>query len=267
MKHRGSELGSLSSQFFAYIQLKKKDIIRTGEIAPVLGLTSVQERKLLFRLADSGWIVRLKRGVYLSPSRLPAGGRYGPGAALMLQKLMVEVEATYQICGPTAFNFHGFTEQISNVTYVYNDRISGVRTIGGLQFLFIKIACTRLGSTLAVKIPEGSQVVYGSKVRTLMDTVYDWSRFNSLPIGYDWIRQAAQANGQLVSALIRDAIQYGNQATVRRTGYLLDSLGVSKRTLKWLQHELANSQSLIPWIPGRSNKGSINRRWGVIVNG
>ena len=34
MKHPGSELGNLSSKFFAYVQLKGKDIIRTGELAP-----------------------------------------------------------------------------------------------------------------------------------------------------------------------------------------------------------------------------------------
>ena len=32
MKSKGPELGSLSSRFFAYVQLKKLDIVRTGEI-------------------------------------------------------------------------------------------------------------------------------------------------------------------------------------------------------------------------------------------
>jgi hypothetical protein len=49
MKQQGSELGSLASRFFAYIQLKKKEI------------------------------VRLKRGIYLVPPRLQAGGRYSLG--------------------------------------------------------------------------------------------------------------------------------------------------------------------------------------------
>ncbi len=91
MKSKGPELGSLSSRFFAYVQLKKLDIVRTGEIAPILNITGSQERDLFRRLSDSGWILRLKRGVYLVPPRIPAGGKYSPGAALILQKLM-EVE-------------------------------------------------------------------------------------------------------------------------------------------------------------------------------
>jgi predicted transcriptional regulator of viral defense system len=88
MKRKGKELGDLSSRFFAYVQLKKKDIIRTGELLPVLGINESQERDLFRRLSDSGWIVRLKRGVYLVPPRIPAGGKYSPGVGLILQKLM-----------------------------------------------------------------------------------------------------------------------------------------------------------------------------------
>jgi hypothetical protein len=37
MKRRGPELGDLSSRFFAYVQLKEKDIIRTVEVSPING--------------------------------------------------------------------------------------------------------------------------------------------------------------------------------------------------------------------------------------
>ena len=108
MKQPGPELGELSSRFFAYVQLKQKDTVRTGELSSVLGITQSQERGLLHRLANSGWIVRLKRGVYLVPPRIPAGGKYSPGIAHILQKLMLKMNGKYQICGPTAFNFYGF---------------------------------------------------------------------------------------------------------------------------------------------------------------
>ncbi len=150
MKSKGPELGSLSSRFFAYVQLKKLDIVRTGEIAPILNITGSQERDLFRRLSDSGWILRLKRGVYLVPSRIPAGGKYSPGAALILQKLMEEEKGKYQICGSTAF---------------------------------------------------------------------------------------------------------------------LDTLVRNPRMMNRLQRQLSTSSSLMPWIPGRSAKGTINRKWGIIVNG
>ena len=267
MKQQGPELGNLSSKFFAYVQLKKKSIVRTGELSPVLGITGSQERDLLRRLSGSGWIVRLKRGAYLVPPRLPAGGKYSPGATLILQKLMEEKEGKYQVCGPTAFNFYGFDDQLPIVTYVYNNRISGSRTIGNLAFQFIKIADERLGAINPLRTSEGTALIYSSKARTLMDAVYDWSRFNSLPRGYDWIRQEIKKNFKLVSKLIEITARYGNQATARRIGYLLDSFVQNTKIINRLQRQLSDSKALIPWIPSRPTKGTINRKWGVIVNG
>jgi predicted transcriptional regulator of viral defense system len=266
MKLPGSELGNLSSKFFAYVQLKGKDIIRTGELAPVLSISESKERSLLHRLSNSGWIVRLKRGVYLVPPRIPAGGKYSPGVALILHKLMEEQDGKYQICGPTAFNFYGFVDQISNVTYAYNNRISGNRTIGNLEFQFIKTGDTRLGATNSFQARNGSEIMYSSKARTLMDAVYDWSRFNSLPSGYDWIRKEADQNIKLISELVEVTFRYGNQATIRRIGYLLDALDKPVRTLNRLQLQLNASKALIPWTPWKSARGNINRKWGVIVN-
>ena len=100
-----------------------------------------------------------------------------------------------------------------------------------------------------------------------MDAVYDWSRFNSLPRGYDWIRKEVKQDPRMVSELVEVTVQYGNQATIRRIGYLLDDLGQPVRTIDQLQRPLRNSKSLIPWIPTKPTRGKINRRWGVIVNG
>jgi hypothetical protein len=123
--------------------------------------------------------------VYLVPPRIPAGGKYNPGVALILHKLMEEQEGRYQICGPTAFNFYSFDDQISNITYVYNNRISAIRMIGNLEFQFKKIADTRLGAADSFRARNGGEIIYSSKARTLGDAVYNWSRFNGLPRGYD----------------------------------------------------------------------------------
>jgi predicted transcriptional regulator of viral defense system len=266
MKNPGPELGSLSSRFFAYIQLKQKDTVRTGELSPVLDITASQERDLLRRLSESGWIVRLKRGVYLVPPRIPAGGKYSPGIALVLQKLMKEEDGNYQVCGPTAFNFYGLTDQIPSVTYVYNNRISSNRTIGNLAFQFIKVADVRLGATNAVRTRDGAEVIYSSKPRTLMDAVYDWSRFNSLPQGYEWIRDETKKDPKLTSKLVDVTLQYGNQATVRRIGFLLDTLAQTSKITDQLQSQLSDSKALIPWIPVKPARGKVNRKWGLIVN-
>jgi predicted transcriptional regulator of viral defense system len=267
MKSKGPELGSLSARFFSYVQLKRLDIVRPGEIAPILDISASQERDLFRRLSDSGWILRLKRGVYLVPPRIPAGGKYSPGSALILQKLMEEKQGRYQICGPSAFNFYGLDDQIPSVTYLYNNRISGKRSIGSLAFQFIKVADERLGAINAVRNRDNLEMIYSSKARTLMDAVYDWSRFNSLPRGYDWIKEEIKNEPKLASELIEVTAKYGNMATIRRIGYLLDTLIRNPRLMNRFLRQLSTSSSLIPWNPDRSSKGTINRKWGIIING
>jgi predicted transcriptional regulator of viral defense system len=249
------------------VNVKKLDIVRTGELAPILDISASQEHDLFRRLSDSGWILRLKRGVYLVPPRIPAGGKYSLVAALILQKLMEVEECQYQICGPTAFNFYGFDDQIPSVTDLYNNRISGKRLVGSLAFQFIKVADERLGAINTVRTREDTEMIYSSKARTLMDAVYDWSRFNSLPRGYGWIKEEIENESELASELVAVTAKYGNMATIRRIGYLLDTYIRNPRMINPLQRQLSTSSSLIPWIPGRSNKGTIIRKWGVIVNG
>jgi len=267
MKKPGSEIGNLSARFFAYAQLKRKEIVRTGELISILGITPSQERNLLSRLSKSGWIVRLKRGLYLVPPRIPAGGKYSPGVAMILKKLIEEEDGTYQICGPTAFNYYGLDEQVPNITYIYNNRISGSRTIGKLTFQFIKVKDTRLGSTNSIRTVESLEMIYSTKVRTLMDAVYDWSRFNSLPKGYDWIRQEIRNNPRSSKEFVDVVVRYGNQATTRRIGYLLEISDQPLELLEKLNHNINESSALISWIPGKSAQGKINRKWGIIVNG
>jgi len=179
---------------------------------------------------------------------------------------MEEKDGKYQICGPSAFNFYGLDDQIPTVTYAYNNRLSGSRKIWNLAFQFTKVADVRLGATNTVRTREGVEVTYSSKVRTLMDAVYDWSRFNSLPRGYEWIRQVIRQDPKIASELVDATAQFGNQATIRRIGYLLDTLEQPSRMMKRLQRELSVSKALIPWIPRKSTKGKINRDWGIIVN-
>jgi predicted transcriptional regulator of viral defense system len=267
MKHNSRVIGDLSMRFFSYIQLKEIDVVRTGEMSPVLGITDVQERDLLRRLADSGLILRLTRGVYLVPNRLPAGGKYSPGVGTILNMLFKEIKGHYQITGPVAFNFYGYEQQVPVYTHVYNDRISGERVIGNLYYQFIKVKKTRLGSTECSHVKDGREICYSSNARTLMDSVYDWKRFNSLPAGYVWIKKAVKDDPGMVEALVKVTRVYGNQAAMRRIGCLLETISSDNQILENLSGRLSASRSLIPFIPGTHTKGKINRKWGVILNG
>jgi predicted transcriptional regulator of viral defense system len=71
----------------------------------------------------------------------------------------------------------------------------------------------------------------------------------------------------IVEDFIGDTLQYGNKGTVKRIGYLLAQLGIATDRLFEMKQKLGHAKSLIPWIAGHAAKGSINKEWGLIVNG
>jgi len=250
----------------AYLQMRKRQTVKTDELTGPLQLSREQERELFSRMARGGLIARVRPGLYLVPAQLPLGGAWSPDEVLALNTLIEDREGRYQICGPNAFNRYGFDGQIPTRVYAYNNRISGERSIGAITLTLIKVADDRLGDTEEVRTAEGRSAVYSSRVRTLVDAVYDWSRFNSLPKAYDWIRGDLAASRVSASALVDATLCYGDKGTIRRIGLLLERQGASSDLLRLLEGILAPSTGLIPWNPVKSKRGTISRRWGVVVN-
>lgn len=259
-------LGTLEARVFAYAQLRGAPSVRQGTLADALRITRRQESALLGRLARAGMIARVRPGVYLVPPRLPLGGAWSPDEALALDALMKEYDARYQVCGPSAFNRYGLDEQIPNRVYVYNDSLSGERRIGSITITLIKVEGKRLGDTAIVRSADGIETPYSSRVRTLMDAVYDWSRFDGLPRGYEWIRADLRSRRIQAADLVACTLRYGDVATIRRIGALLEREGVSANLLRKLQRTLRVTRSTIPWNPARRKRGVVDRRWGVVWN-
>lgn len=260
------KLGQLEMQLFAYVQMRKLRTLATGDLTGPLRISAKQEREVFSRLSRSGMIAQVRRGLYLVPERLPLGGKWSPDEILALNTLMADRKGRYQICGPNAFNRYRFDEQVPARVYAYNNRLSGERTIGAVALTLIKVADERLGSTEAVQTSEGLTAVYSSRARTLLDAVYDWSRFNSLPRAYQWVRDDLAAKRVKAAELVSVTLRYGDKGTIRRMGALLEREGVARPLLKKLERTLRPSTSLIPWIPTFPKRGTVNRRWGVVLN-
>lgn len=259
-------LGGQEAEVLAYAQMYKLRIVRTGDLREPLGLTATQERKVLSRLSKAGLIVRVRRGLYLLPPRLPLGGKWSPGEFLALDAFMKIPKGRYQVCGPNAFNRYGFDNQVPNRIYAYNNRFFGERRIGGVTLMLIKVSDDRFGDTDTFETPDGVTAVYSSRVRTLVDAVYDWSRFNGIPRGYEWIRRELQTGRVKAAELVRCTLRYGDTGTIRRMGVLLERERVAAALLRKLERKLKPTTSTIPWLPRAPKRGTINTRWGVVEN-
>lgn len=263
MKRR---IGRQEAQLLAYVQMRKQRVARAGEVARALRLTRVQERELFSRLARGGLIARVRPGLYLVPPRLPLGGSWSPDEVLALDTLLRDRGGRYQICGPNAFNRYGFDDQVPNRVYAYNNRISGERTVGTVALTLIKVADERLGDTDDVSMVDDLTASYSSRVRTLVDAVYDWSRFNSLPRAFGWMRSELASGRVGAAELVRTTLRYGNVGTIRRIGAFLEREGIGAAQLRKLERAPKPSKGLIASNPTRPKRGTVDRRWGVVWN-
>lgn len=263
---RSRGLGEQEIRVLSYIQYKRKDLLYFGHLAEGLGIKKDQERRLLSSLENKGQIIRLKKGVYLVSAHLPPGGRLSFTEYYILAKFMEVEKANYQLSGQTVFNQYGFDEQIPNRLLVYNNRISGERKIGGFWFDFVKTSSVRLKGSYLLKESSGLKIPVATKEKALVDAVYDWSRFNTLPRAFLWIIMALRKDSRLKTKLTKMAIESGNLAVVRRIGCLLSHNGFSMQALKQLKEALGQAKSLIPLVPKKNVRGSIDRYWGIIIN-
>jgi len=261
------KLGPLETQLFAYVQMRRLRTLATGDLRGPLQISAKQERELLSRLSRKEMIAQVRRGLYLVPERLPLGGTWSPDEVLALTTLMEDREGRYQICGPNAFNRYGYVEQVPTRVYAYDNRLSGDRRIGSVELTLIKVADERLGGTEEVKTADGLTAVYSSRARTLVDAVYDWARFDSLPRAYKWIRSDLTSRRVAEAELVSLTLRFGNKGTIRRMGALLEGEGAAPALQKKLERMLPPTTSFIPWIPSAPKRGTVNRRWGVVLNG
>lgn len=259
-------LGAQESQALAYLQFRGQRSVHSGELARALRLSRLQENRMLGRMARAKLITRVRRGLYLVPSQLPLGGVWSPDEILALNTLIADRGGRYQICGPNAFQRYGFDNQVPARIYAYNNKLSGERQIGAVTLSLIKVADARLGDVEEVRTDGGEVALYSSRVRALVDAVYDWSRFNGLPRAFEWIRAELAAGRVDAAQLVKTTLRYGDVGTRRRIGVLLEREGVEAKLLRKLEHSLAASSSTIPWIPTRAKRGRVDRRWGVVID-
>ncbi len=261
------KIGDLEVKLLAFMQLKYSPIIKSGDMVEVLGITQQRENNLLSNMNRKGLVVRIKRGYYVVSPKLPTGNYARISEYKLLYYIMQAYNTQYLISGPTAIYYYGYITQIPNRIYVYNDKIYGDRQIGGSSFVFMKTSAKRLKAAVIIKKYDGTEVPYTSRARLLIDCIYDWNRYNTIPRVFKWIKKEIEKDADITEKLVSNAIRYGNRSVQCRLGYLLEKLEVNAELVERLQKKIAGSKSIIPLIPNTDFKGSVNKKWGLIING
>ena len=263
-------LGPMEVQFFAWTQLENKSQVQTGDLVKTMNLSPAQEANLLYNLSSSGFILKLWRGFYLVPTKIPAKGIWSPSPYLIINKYMENAGAEkFYISGPAVFNQYGYTDQLSSWFTIYNDKISKRIYILQYRLDFTKMVSSRLGAVRKTKAyTDGGQFIwarFSSPEQALLDAVYDYKKFGTLPKAYNWIAKALKNKKISSKKLIDISLKYGNKISQKRIAWILDQLKTPKKNLNLLQKKASNPKFLTPLNP-KNRKGSINKKWNIIEN-
>ena len=262
MQRAQPEFGPLESRLLAWAQMRGVERTTAASVARELRLNPEQARQLMKRLGRKGLAVPVQRGLWLLPPKLPPGGRWTVPPDVILRHLFEAKGSDYQETGLGALQYQGLTDQVANVTAVYNTLFTGRRAIGGLPFQFIKVAPERLGALDKKALPRRR---VGSLPRVIMDAVYDAARFGTSPAAYRWIRERKDAP-RFLDELAACAVAHGDAGTCRRLGAVMELLESAPAARRKLQRAVPAVRTYIPLVPGRGTKGRTMKNWGIIVN-
>lgn len=268
MKTEQSSLGPLEMRFFSWVQFKKRGEIRTGDLVQALKLSPKQEADLLYNLSRRGLLVKLWRGFYLAPDRLPTGGKWSPSPYLIINKYMNEMKAKYQVSGPVVFNSYGYSTQLASEFVIYNNRVSKKVDIKQYKFIFVKVNEARLGATKEFQPygePTDTVAIFSSQPRMLLDAVADYKRFGSLPEAYSWVLAAIREKKVSLKDMVDVVCKFGNTTSKKRMGWILEKADPKSKDLSRIAKAIPKTNFLVPLLPENFD-GSINQKWGVIEN-
>ena len=234
-------------------------------------LTAQQIRKLVSKLAQSGWIEILKRGTYAVKSPLYSGDIPPFAIANALVHPMA-------ISHWSALAHHGFSTQnpamiqastpIKVVTpemrqgKAYRPRGRACWRAFNLEFEFIYVKEDRFWGFQKQWVNAWAQVEITDRERTVLDLIVRPELFGGIRAASEMMEGTlAQID---LSRLVAYALRYDVGAVIKRLGWLLERMGVEANLLLPLQNYPVTGTILLDSTQPRSEK--IDPFWQISEN-
>ena len=241
---------------------------RARELAPSVRLSGGYLCQVLHHLTRSGWLVRLRKGLYAVSSAVPG---VSPAHEFEVAMSLVDPAA---VSHWSALHHHGLTEQVPRKVFILTTtettvpRARGAKAkkapngypIGETVYQFIQVKPERFFGTEKVWVGE-VRVTITDPERTLLDGL-------SMPQYCGDLAEVLHAfqvrsTNLNVERIIEYAIRL-DAATAKRLGWVLESQGVEPTKLERLAAlPVKGYRKLDPTGP---RKGPCNRRWMIQEN-
>jgi predicted transcriptional regulator of viral defense system len=242
----------------------KAGLISADEAARVLGVSGRVAVARLARLAASGWVARVRRGLYLL---LPLDAASAATTAIEDPWVLAEVTlAPCYIGGWSAAEHWGLTEQIFRSTFVVTaaGARSRSRTLFGAEFHIARVPRTRISGS--VQVWRGAtRVSVSDRERTIADAMVDPTWVGGARHLIDILNAHRRGPDWNPPKLLARMAELGRGAAYKRLGYLAENVVDGGRALIDACLK-ARTKGAIKLDPAVAAPGRLVKRWGLWVN-
>jgi predicted transcriptional regulator of viral defense system len=233
------------------------------DAAEALDASRPRAQRLVRYLADSGWLARVRRGLYVA---VPLSASVPEEWHADLWRAAAKAYAPCYIAGWSACEHWGLTEQIFRDLMVVSARSIGFRkdAIQGTPVRIKVVDSPKMFGTVGVW--RGSERVdVSDPSRTIVDLLDDPSMGGG-------IRHVAEVLAEYLDSPHRDqgllldyCARLGNRSVYKRLGYLLEALGLDEAGLIGNCRDRMSS-GVVPLDPGIDAPGARDSHWNLRVN-
>jgi predicted transcriptional regulator of viral defense system len=227
---------------------------------------------ILHELVSAGWIKRPRRGLYVVDETDRGGSSPHPFA--IATALVVPSAISHW----SALAYHGLTEQAPRIITASTpkdvvtprmrqrvdrpDEPASIWEVDGLSIRYIRVKPEHFWGHDLVWVDEFSRVSITDRERTVLDGFISPEIFGSL---HEVVGVLEEHLAEIdVSRLVDYALRFGQGATIKRLGYLLDRHSVSPEVLEPLREATINGYRLLD--PQGPDEGPFDSSWKVREN-
>ncbi|HVT79153.1 MAG TPA: type IV toxin-antitoxin system AbiEi family antitoxin [Phycisphaerae bacterium] len=239
---------------------------RARALAPAAGISSGYLRQALHHLTKTGWLVRLRQGLYALAASVP--GVFSAHEFEIAMALVPEGAISHW----SALHYHGLTEQAPRKVFVLTTlgtaiprtqrapASQGGLAVGGTIYQFIRVKPQRYFGTQKIWVGQ-ARITMTDPERTLLDGLMMpqyCGDFAEVLHAF-----AARADRLDVSRIIDYALKL-DAATAKRLGWVLQQQGVDERRLEKLARVPVKGYRTLD--PSGPRRGPCDRRWMIQEN-
>jgi len=239
------------------------------KVASYCGIADNYVVEALHHLSNTGWLARLKRGLYLISSSFPG---MTPVHEFEIAMALVQPSA---ISHWSALHFHGMTEQIPQGVYITTTQAVPIsravktrnksqrsfsREINGILYEFIKIKPERFFGVKDFWVGE-VKVTMTDPERTLIDGLISPKHFGG------WAEIYSAFEAYISSLDLARMIDYSlrlDAVIAKRLGWIMERAGVEDSMLRRLEDVPIKGYRVLNSTGNR--KGICNKRWMIQEN-